>query len=93
MTLSLIHIYNVMLTWEGAADAYSGLARMEYAVDGGAWEALDVNENGSREIEIGGLADGEHQMCIRDRIWGTDITPEGRKQATMTGTEGRSSVF
>ena len=28
-----------------------------------------------------------------DRIWATDITPEGRKQATMTGTEGRSSVF
>lgn len=54
-----------MLTWEGAADAYSGLARMEYAVDGGAWEALDVNENGSREIEIGGLADGEHRITLR----------------------------
>ena len=56
---------SVMLTWEGAADAYSGLARMEYAVDGGAWEALDVNENGSREIEIGGLADGEHRITLR----------------------------
>ena len=56
---------SVMLTWEGAADAYSGLARMEYAVDGGAWEALDVSENGSREIEIGGLADGEHRITLR----------------------------
>ena len=28
-----------------------------------------------------------------DRIWVTDITPEGRKQATMTGTEGRSLIF
>lgn len=56
---------SVLLTWEGAADAYSGLAYMEYAVDGGAWEALDVSENGSREIEVGELANGEHRITLR----------------------------
>ena len=37
---------------------------------------------------------GLHRVHISaDRIWATDITPEGRKQATMTGTEGRSLIF
>ena len=55
---------SVTLSWEGAADAYSGLAQMDYAIDGGEFVPLEVAETGSKEIDITALADGEHTITL-----------------------------
>ena len=55
---------SVNLTWEGAGDAYSGLAGMSYQVDDGTAVPLTAAENGQQTIDISNLADGTHTVAL-----------------------------
>ena len=55
---------SVNLTWEGAGDAYSGLAGMSYQVDDGTAVPLTAAENGQQTIDISNLADGIHTVAL-----------------------------
>jgi YD repeat-containing protein len=53
------------LTWEGAFDATSGIASMEYAVDG-SWKSIGSTAgSGSVALDVKGLTDGEHTVSFR----------------------------
>lgn len=54
----------VKLLWEGAADPYSGLAAMSYAVDQGVETPLPAAGSGEQTIDVSTLPDGEHTVTL-----------------------------
>ena len=52
------------LSWTGARDAYSGLKSMAYKVDDGAYQAVNVQENGTQALDISSLSDGTHTVAL-----------------------------
>ena len=69
----------VKLLWEGAADPYSGLAAMSYAVDQGAETPLPAAGSGEQTIDVSTLPDGEHTVTL----YLTDAL-ENRASQTLT---------
>ena len=57
---------NVTVLWNGAADAHSGLASVEYSLDEGlSYTALDTAEKGESEISVSDIPDGEQKLLLR----------------------------
>ena len=68
----------VKILWNGAADAHSGLASVEYSLDNGlSYTALDTAPNGESEISVSEIPDGEQKLLLRftDNAQNASIIP------------------
>ena len=55
----------ITLFWEGVKDDTSGVAKLEYAVDGEWKEIQEIAEDGSIAFLAEELSDGEHEVALR----------------------------
>lgn len=54
----------IELSWTGATDATSGLKNIEWQIDTGDTQSLNVAANGNTVLDVSALADGEHSLVF-----------------------------
>lgn len=56
----------ISINWSGTLDAASGIATLDYRIDGGAWTQISsITEEGSVTVSTTGILDGVHTVDLR----------------------------
>ena len=59
------NLNTIKIQWFGAADKYSGLNKIAYAVDNGAFTDTTTSVNGPTDISVSGVSEGEHLARLK----------------------------
>lgn len=59
------NLNTIKIQWFGAADKYSGLNKIAYAVDNSAFTDTTTSVNGPTDISVSGVSEGEHLARLK----------------------------